>query len=81
LSTASDLVFAGSADGKLIAYDGTTMEEVWSFNTGTPIGAPPISYELDGHQYVAVVTGGSGTGSPKLASMQNAAQVVVFGLN
>jgi alcohol dehydrogenase (cytochrome c) len=81
LSTASDLVFVGSADGKLIAFDGTTMKEVWSFNTGTPIGAPPISYELDGHQYVAIVTGGGGTGSPKLASMQNAAQVVVFGLD
>ncbi len=81
LSTASDLVFAGSADGRLIAYDGTTMEEVWSFNTGTPIGAPPISYELDGHQYVAIVTGGGTTGSPLLANLQNAAQVVVFGLD
>lgn len=81
LSTAGDLVFAGSADGRLIAYDGQTMKEVWSFNTGTPIGAPPISYAIDGKQYIAVVTGGSGTGSPKLAAMQNASQVVVFGLD
>jgi alcohol dehydrogenase (cytochrome c) len=81
LSTAGDLVFAGSADGRLIAYDGQTMKELWSFNTGTPIGAPPISYSMDGKQYIAVVTGGSGTGSPKLASMQNASQVVVFGLD
>jgi alcohol dehydrogenase (cytochrome c) len=81
LSTGSDLVFAGSADGRLIAYDGATMKEVWSFNTGTPIGAPPITYELDGKQYVAVLTGGGSTGSPLLANLQNAAQVVVFGLD
>jgi alcohol dehydrogenase (cytochrome c) len=81
LSTATDLVFAGSADGRLIAYDGATMKEVWSFNTGTPIGAPPISYSLDGKQYIAVVTGGGGVGSPKLANMQAASQVVVFGLD
>jgi alcohol dehydrogenase (cytochrome c) len=81
LLSVGDLVFAGSADGRLIAYDGATMDEVWSFNTGTPIGAPPISYAVDGKQYVAVVTGGGGVGSPKLANMQNAAQVVVFGLD
>ncbi|RYE10049.1 MAG: hypothetical protein EOP22_06100 [Hyphomicrobiales bacterium] len=81
LSTGSDLVFAGSSDGRLIAYDGATMKEVWSFNTGTPIGAPPISYELDGKQYVAVLTGGGTGGSPLLANMQNAAQIVVFGLH
>ena len=81
LSTGSNLVFAGSSDGRLIAYDGDTMEEVWSFNTGTPIGAPPISYELDGKQYVAIVTGGGAGFSPKLANMKTAAQGVVFGLN
>ena len=81
LGTASDLVFAGSADGRLIAYDGSTMDEVWSFNVGTPIGAPPISYELDGKQYVAVVTGGSPGFAPALQGMQNASQVVVFGLD
>ncbi len=81
LGTASDLVFAGSADGRLIAYDGTTMDEVWSFNTGTPIGAPPISYEVDGKQYVAVVTGGSPGFAPALQGMQAASQVVVFGLD
>jgi hypothetical protein len=57
------------------------MDEVWSFNTGTPIGAPPISYEVDGKQYVAVVTGGSPGFAPALQGMQAASQVVVFGLD
>jgi alcohol dehydrogenase (cytochrome c) len=81
LSTAGGLVFGGNADGKLIAYDSATMKQVWSFNTGTPIGAPPISYAIDGKQYIAVVTGGSPAGNPKIAGMQSASQVVVFGLD
>lgn len=80
LSTAGGLLFSGSPDGRLIAYDSTTMEEIWSFNTGTPIGAPPISYSVDGQQYVAVVVGGGKGTGPLLSQMEIAPQVVVFGL-
>ena len=80
LSTGGGLLFTGSPDGRLIAFDSETMEELWSFNTGTPIGAPPISYSVDGKQYIAVVTGGSRGAGPRLANFESASQIVVFGL-
>ena len=44
LATAGNLVFLGHADGTFTAHDAKTLQEVWSFNTGTGINAPPISY-------------------------------------
>jgi alcohol dehydrogenase (cytochrome c) len=57
LSTAGGLVFTGTADGAVVALDDTTLEEVWRFNTGSAINAPPISYEADGKQYIAIQVG------------------------
>ncbi|MDE0272600.1 MAG: PQQ-dependent dehydrogenase, methanol/ethanol family [Gammaproteobacteria bacterium] len=57
LTTAGDLVFTGDAMGKFRAYDALTGEELWSFDTYTSIASSPISYELDGTQYVALLTG------------------------
>lgn len=79
LSTAGGLVFSGHPDGRLVAYSADDLSEVWSFNTGTPIGAPPISFEIDGKQYIAVITGGS-SGGGAISQMQQAAQVVFFTL-
>ena len=60
LVTAGNLVFIGQATGELVAYDAGTGAEVWKFACGRPISAPPISYELDGIQYVAVLVGWGG---------------------
>ena len=57
LATAGDLVFQGSAMGTLDAYDADTGERLWSFDTYTSILAPPITYAVDGVQYVAILTG------------------------
>lgn len=58
LATAGGLVFQGSSASKaLIAYDAVTGETVWSADVQTGIVAAPVSYELDGEQYVAVVAG------------------------
>ncbi|MBI1397809.1 MAG: PQQ-dependent dehydrogenase, methanol/ethanol family [Betaproteobacteria bacterium] len=57
MSTAGGLVFAGYADGKVVALDDTTLEELWSFETGSAINAPPMSYAVDGKQYVAIEVG------------------------
>jgi quinohemoprotein ethanol dehydrogenase len=57
LSTATGLVFQGSADGRFSAYDAKSGRELKSIDTGTGIMAGPISYELDGVQYVAVLAG------------------------
>ena len=44
------------------------------------IGAPPISYSVNGKQFIAVITGGSRGIGPQFANFQAAAQVVVFAL-
>ena len=78
LSTDGDLLFTGHMTGKLAAYDANTLEEVWSFSLGTPITAPPMSYSVNGKQYVAVVAGG-GVGVRGGGLYQPAAIVAVFG--
>ena len=60
LSTATDLLFAGGADGKFKALDATSGEVLWSVDSPTGIMAPPVSYELDGEQYIAVGAGWGG---------------------
>src|SRR4029077_18465938 len=57
LATAGNLVFIGHVDGTFAAYDAKTLKEVWSFNVGTGINAPPISFSVNGKQYVAVLAG------------------------
>jgi len=60
LTTAGGLVFIGQATGDLAAYDASTGDRVWHFNCGRPISASPVSYEVDGSQYVAVLVGWGG---------------------
>jgi len=57
LSTAGDLVFQGTADGYFSAYDASTGERVWRFYAGLGILATPISYSIDGRQYISVLVG------------------------
>ncbi len=60
LTTAGGLVFQGTADGHLNAYDAATGKPVWSTETYTATLAGPMTYTVDGEQYVAV---GAGFGS------------------
>ncbi len=60
LATAGGLVFQGDAMGMLSAYHSETGERLWQYNTFTSILAPPMSYEIDGEQYVAILIGGAG---------------------
>jgi alcohol dehydrogenase (cytochrome c) len=57
LATAGNLVFTGLWEGALVAYDGRTLQELWRFDTGCGIQAPPISYSVGGKQYIAVAAG------------------------
>mgnify|MGYP003341736261 CR=1 FL=1 len=59
LSTAGGVVFAGAKDGNLIALDARTGAELWHYQTGAEINASPISYSVDGKQYVAMALGNS----------------------
>jgi quinohemoprotein ethanol dehydrogenase len=60
LSTAGNLVFQGRADGALIAYRATDGKALWEFDTGIGIMAPPMTYEVNGKQYIAVLAGWGG---------------------
>ncbi|MDH3362316.1 MAG: PQQ-dependent dehydrogenase, methanol/ethanol family [Gammaproteobacteria bacterium] len=60
LSTAGGLVFQGTADAHFAAYDATNGEQLWTFFGQTGIVAAPVSYEIDGEQYVAVASGWGG---------------------
>ena len=57
--TAGGLVFRGEPDGNFLALDAKTGQELWRFQTGFGADAPPVVYEVDGEQYVAIATGGN----------------------
>ena len=60
MTTAGGLVFFGTPEGKFIALDDATGEELWSFQTGSGIVGQPVTWEMDGEQYVSVVSGWGG---------------------
>jgi glucose dehydrogenase len=59
LSTAGGLVFSGEGNGHLSAFDAASGERLWQFQCGAGVNAPPVSYEVNGTQYVAVAAGGN----------------------
>ncbi|WP_237269547.1 methanol/ethanol family PQQ-dependent dehydrogenase [Pseudothauera hydrothermalis] len=60
LATAGDLVFYGTPEGYLKAVDAQSGEELWKFQTGSGVIAPPITWEDNGEQFIAVVSGWGG---------------------
>jgi quinohemoprotein ethanol dehydrogenase len=60
LATAGGLVFGGGADGSFAAYDAKTGKTLWSMQLTTGILAPPMSFAVDGEQYIAVLAGWGG---------------------
>ena len=59
LVTASDLLFAGQIDGRMLALDARDGDIEWEFQTGTGIASAPVTYSVGGEQYVAVFAAGS----------------------
>jgi quinohemoprotein ethanol dehydrogenase len=62
LSTAGNLLFQGRATGELVAHDARTGKELWTFDAGLGISAPPITYKVGNTQYIAVLVGFGGAG-------------------
>jgi alcohol dehydrogenase (cytochrome c) len=60
LSTSTGLVFTGLLNNEFAAFDSQTGEKVWSYNTGSPIIAPPVLFTQDGTDYLAVASGPAG---------------------
>ena len=86
LSTGDDLLFEGSADGRFVAYRASTGETLWESPVGTGVMAAPITYRIDGEQYVAVAAGWgasfamSGGEAALLARVRGGARVLAWKL-
>jgi mono/diheme cytochrome c family protein len=61
LSTAGNLVFQGRGNGTFAAYDANNGDPLWQYQSDSAVLAGPMTYELDGEQYVAVAQGSGGT--------------------
>jgi alcohol dehydrogenase (cytochrome c) len=86
LATGGGLVFTGFTDGTFAAYDDATMEQLWKINVGTGFNAPPMTFEVNGKQYIAILSGLSPISkrrhmyTPELREMRNQTMLFVFGL-
>ena len=61
MSTGGGLVFGGDVNGRFRAYDQRTGDVLWEVNLGAPVNGYPATFAVNGKQYVAVSTGGSGS--------------------
>jgi alcohol dehydrogenase (cytochrome c) len=84
LTTAGGLIFTGYTDGTFAAYDDTTLQELWKINVGTGFDAPPMTFAVNGKQYVAIMSGLSRiararhTFTPELSNERNQTMLFVF---
>ena len=60
MTTAGGLVFTGTPEGYFVALDAETGEELWKFQTGSGIVGQPVTWDMDGEQYVAILSGWGG---------------------
>jgi alcohol dehydrogenase (cytochrome c) len=85
-ATAGGVVFTTTAEGTVYALDDVSLQPLWSFNTGSLSSAPPMTYAVNGKQYVAVLIGGNIVTkdmlnkSPNFRDVQNTSMLYVFGL-
>ena len=82
LTSAGNLVFQGTADGRFVAYNARTGAKLWESPVGTGIVAAPVSYEVDGKQYVSVAVGWGGVYglAQRAAEKQGPGAVYTFAL-
>jgi len=86
LTTGGGLVFTGFTDGTFVAYDDTTLDQLWKINVGIGFNAPPMTFEVNGKQYIAVLSGLSPISrrrhshTPELKEQRNQTMLFVFSL-
>ena len=88
LSTAGDIVFAGDLDRRFRAFDVRTGEILWQTRLGTSVQGHPLSFSIDGKQYIAVTAALGGTSprtvprlvSPEITYPRNGNALYVFSL-
>jgi alcohol dehydrogenase (cytochrome c) len=83
LATAGDLVFTGEANGMFNAWDARSGELLWQYQTGNGIHSNPVTYSVNGKQYIAVPTGWGGWlegFAPELIGAPRGTSLFVFAL-
>jgi alcohol dehydrogenase (cytochrome c)/quinohemoprotein ethanol dehydrogenase len=88
LTTAGNLVVQANATGELGAYRADNGQKLWSTSTQSPVIAAPVSYAVDGEQYIAVLAGWGGMyplsqgkqGVDQSGNTRNISRVLVFKL-
>ncbi len=86
LATGGGLIFLALMDGTVAAYDDSTLDELWKINVGSGFSAPPMTFEVNGKQYLAIVSGPSNgaktklINTPELRDQRHATVLYVFAL-
>jgi alcohol dehydrogenase (cytochrome c)/quinohemoprotein ethanol dehydrogenase len=87
LTTAGNLVVQGNATGELGAYRADTGQKLWSMSTQSAVMAAPVTYQVDGEQYIAALAGWGGAfpftqgpGVDQSGNIRNISRVLVFKL-
>ncbi len=83
MATGGGVVFAGNQEGYALAFDDRSGDVLWKFQTGSPIRGQPVTWEMDGRQYVGITSGGGGlavtiVGEPPIVTLGST--LVVFAL-
>jgi quinohemoprotein ethanol dehydrogenase len=83
LTTAGNLVFQGTADGRFIAYNATNGDKLWESPTGTGVVAAASTYLIDGKQYVSIAVGWGGVFgiSQRSTELQSPGTVYTFAVD
>jgi quinohemoprotein ethanol dehydrogenase len=85
LTTAGNLVFQGTSDGRFVAYSADKGEKLWEVTVGTGVIASPVTYQIDGVQYVCVMAGWGGayalTGGSATGGRAVPGRMLAFALN
>src|SRR5215468_2362797 len=68
LATGGGLIFLALLDGTVAAFDDTSLDELWKINVGSGFSAPPMTFEVNGKQYVAIVSGPSPVAKGRLVN-------------
>jgi alcohol dehydrogenase (cytochrome c) len=86
LATGGALVFLALLDGTVAAFDDTSLDALWHLNVGAGFSAPPMTFEVNGKQYVGIVSGpspvarGRLVNTPELRAQRNSLVLYVFAL-
>jgi alcohol dehydrogenase (cytochrome c) len=70
LVTGGGLVFTGLTDGTFAAFDDSTLDVLWKINVGSGFSAPPMTFAVNGKQYIAIVAGPSAQATKQLVNTQ-----------